>query len=123
ESGAIYKGLAIHGDTLYSTDFGGCSVDAFGPAFGEFDTPGGFVDRSIPDGYCPFGIQVIGDSVFVTYAKKQGVDDVAGIGHGFVREFDTDGHLVAKVGSHGLLNSPWGMALAPEDFGRFSGCL
>ena len=124
EEDAIYKGLAIHGDTLYSTDFGGCSVDSFGPDFQEFDTAGGFADGSIPAGYCPFGIQVVGDSVFVSYAKKQGIDDVAGIGHGFVREFDTDGNLVAKVGSHGLLNSPWGMALAPsEGFGPFSGCL
>jgi uncharacterized protein (TIGR03118 family) len=123
EEDAIYKGLAIHGDVLYSTDFGGCSVDALGPNFEEFDTPGGFADRSIPSGYCPFGVQVIGDSVFVTYAKKEGIDDVAGIGHGFVREFDTDGNLVAKVGSRGLLNSPWGVALAPEDFGKFGGCL
>jgi len=48
---------------------------------------------------------------------------VAGRGHGFVRQFDADGNLVAKVASHGALNSPWGMAMAPDDFGRFSGCL
>lgn len=128
EDGAIYKGMAIHGDVVYATDFGGCSVDAyqgnfFDQSFAEFDTAGGFQDNSIPAGYCPFGIQAIGDSIFVTYAKKNGEDDEAGQGHGFVREFDANGNLVSRVGNHGLLNSPWGMAMAPDDFGRFSNCL
>ncbi|HEY1434079.1 MAG TPA: TIGR03118 family protein, partial [Thermoanaerobaculia bacterium] len=128
EAGAIYKGMAVNGDVLYSTDFGGCSVDAyqgnfFDGTFAEFDTAGGFKDDSIPAGYCPFGIQTIGTSIFVTFAKKNGMDDDPGIGHGFVREFDTDGNLVAKVATHGLLNSPWGLAMAPADFGRFGGCL
>jgi uncharacterized protein (TIGR03118 family) len=120
---SVYKGLAIHGDVLYSTDFTECKVESFDGTFTEFDTAGEFEDGSIPAGFCPFGIQAIGNSIFVTYAKKEGIDDVPGIGHGFVREFDTDGHLVAKVASHGLLNSPWGLARAPEHFGKFSGCL
>ena len=40
-----------------------------------------------------------------------------------MREFDTDGNLIAAVADHGQLNSPWGIAPAPSDFGRFSGCL
>jgi uncharacterized protein (TIGR03118 family) len=125
---SIYKGLAVHGDVLYSTDFGSCEVEAFtgnpfDETFAEFDTAGGFEDDTIPAGYCPFGIQAVGDSIFVTYALKSGIDDVAGQGHGFVREFDTDGNLIAPVADHGQLNSPWGVAPAPSDFGRFSGCL
>ena len=128
DPGSIYKGLAVHGDVLYSTDFGSCEVEAFtgnpfDDTFAEFDTAGGFEDDSIPAGYCPFGIQAVGDSIFVTYALKSGIDDVSGQGHGFVREFDTDGNLVASVADHGQLNSPWGVAPAPADFGRFSGCL
>lgn len=122
-SGSIYKGLAIHGDTLYTTDFAECKVEAIDGTFTEFDTAGEFEDATIPAGYCPFGIQAVGDSIFVTYALKSGVDDLAGQGHGFVREFDTDGNLVAAVADHGQLNSPWGVAQAPSDFGRFSGCL
>ncbi|HEX9303780.1 MAG TPA: TIGR03118 family protein [Thermoanaerobaculia bacterium] len=118
-----YKGLAIHGDTLYTTDFGECQVETIDGTFTEFDSAGGFQDSTIPAGYCPFGIQAIGDSIFVTYALKSGADDVAGQGHGFVREFDTDGNLVAAVADRGQLNSPWGMAQAASDFGRFSGCL
>ncbi|MGZ6988226.1 MAG: TIGR03118 family protein, partial [Thermoanaerobaculia bacterium] len=126
--GSNFKGLAIHGDVLYSTDFGQCRVEAFqgnffDNTFAAFDTAGGFQDHTIPTGFCPFGIQTVGDDLFVTYAQKDGDDDVPGIGHGFVRQFDGDGNLVARVGSRGLLNSPWGLAMAPEDFGRFGGCL
>ena len=128
DPGHAYKGLAIEGDTLYTTDFTGCEVETFAgnffdSSFAEFDTDGGFEDDSIPAGFCPFGIQAIGSDIFVTYAKKGGEDDIAGVGNGFVREFDTDGHLLAKIGSHGTLNSPWGIAMAPADFGKFSGCL
>jgi uncharacterized protein (TIGR03118 family) len=123
EADAVYKGLAIHGDTLYTTDFAGCSVDTLDGTFAEFDSPGGFEDPSIPSDYCPFGIQAIGDSIFVTYALKGGEDDVAGQGHGFVREFDVNGNLIAAVANHGQLNSPWGLAMAPSTFGRFGGCL
>ena len=128
DPGSVYKGLAIHGDTLYTTDFTDCEVEAFrgnffDDSFAPVETEGGFEDRSIPKGYCPFGIQAVGDSIFVTYAKADGAEDVPGIGRGFVREFDADGRLVARVGSRGLLNAPWGVALAPDDFGRFGGCL
>jgi uncharacterized protein (TIGR03118 family) len=123
DPGSIYKGLAVHGDTLYTTDFGECQVETINGTFMEFDSAGGFQDSTIPAGYCPFGIQAVGDSIFVTYALKSGRDDLSGQGHGFVREFDTDGNLVAAVADHGQLNSPWGVAQAPAGFGRFSGCL
>jgi uncharacterized protein (TIGR03118 family) len=123
DPGSVYKGLAIHGERLFTTDFTECEVEAFDGTFTEVETAGGFEDDSIPGGYCPFGIQAIGDSIFVTYAKAEGTEDVAGQGNGFVREFDTDGNLIARVASHGQLNSPWGLALAPANFGKFSGCL
>jgi uncharacterized protein (TIGR03118 family) len=100
-----------------------CGVETFDGTFNEFDSDGEFEDDSVPDGYCPFGIQAIGSSIFVTYALTDGPEDVAGQGHGFVREFDAFGHLIARVASHGQLNSPWGLAMAPSDFGPFSNCL
>jgi uncharacterized protein (TIGR03118 family) len=120
---AIYKGLAIHSDTLYLSDFGNCAVQTLNGTFASFESAGGFSDDSIPADYCPFGIQAIGDTIFVTYALRGGLDDVAGVSHGFVNAFDTDGHLMARVAQHGTLNSPWGLAMAPSDFGKFSGCL
>src|SRR5207245_158780 len=56
-----------------------------------------------------------------TVAATQAV--VAVGGHGFVTAFGADGHLVRRVASRGRLNSPWGLALAPADFGQFSGNL
>jgi uncharacterized protein (TIGR03118 family) len=86
-------------------------------------TGGSFKDPNIPPGYAPFGIQNINGDLFVTYAKQDAAkhDDVAGRGNGFVDIFDTDGHLLRRFASRGLLNSPWGVARASFAFGRFSG--
>src|SRR6266571_1959331 len=50
-------------------------------------------------------------------------DDASGPAHGFVDIFDTNGNLIRRLVSHGRLNSPWGLALAPADFGLFSNAL
>ena len=61
----------------------------------------------------------------MTYAlqDEDQEDDVAGPGNGYVDAYDTSGNLIRRVASGGELNSPWGLALAPENFGRFSGDL
>ena len=41
-------------------------------------------------------------------------------GNGFVDIFDVDGNLLDRFASGGALNSPWGLALAPDGFGKFS---
>ena len=126
---AGYKGLAIastaDGDVLYATDFHNARVDMFDGSFNVISTSSTFVDPDIPDGYAPFGIQAVGDTVFVTYAKQdaQAGDEVAGKGRGFVDAFDTSGTFVTRVASRHVLNAPWGLAMAPADFGRFSGDL
>ena len=127
--GAVYKGLALAstpaGDRFYAADFHNARVDVFDGNFNLITAPGAFADPSIPDGYAPFGIQNIGGRIFVTYAKQDDAahDDVAGQGHGFVDVYDTSGVLLARVAQHGQLDSPWGLALAPANFGRFSGDL
>ena len=124
---AIYKGLAIAdtsaGPRLYAADFHNARVDVFDGSFGL--VPGGFVDQSLPSGYAPFGIQTIGDRVFVTYAKQDAdaEDELAGQSLGFVDVFSTAGALLGRVAQHGQLNAPWGLALAPSSFGRFAGDL
>ncbi len=125
--GAVYKGLAIAttaaGDRLYATNFRAGTVDVFDTAFHQ--VLGGFTDHHLRPGYAPFGIQQLGGTIYVTYALQDAdkKDDVAGEGHGFVNAFDTGGHLLRRVASGGRLNSPWGLALAPVDFGAFSGDL
>jgi len=127
--GAIYKGLAIDsataGSFLYATDFHNANVDIFDSSFHAVTIPGAFTDPNLPAGFAPFGIQNIGGTIYVTYALQDAnkEDDVAGPGNGFVDAYDTSGNLLGRVASAGDLNSPWGLALAPSDFGRFSGDL
>jgi uncharacterized protein (TIGR03118 family) len=128
--GAIYKGIAIAttgaGDRLYLTDFHNGRVDVLDGSFHPADLPGGaFVDSQIPSGFAPFGIQNVQGRIVVTYAKQdeEGEDDVAGQGLGFVDVFDTDGVFLARLATRGPLNAPWGLAMAPESFGRFGGDL
>ena len=124
-TGAIYKGLAIAGNRLYATDFHNGRVDVFDGSFQPVNTPGAFVDPRIPAGYAPFGIQNVNGTIVVTYAKQDAEqhDDVPGQGHGFVDMFNTSGTFLGRVATHGQLNSPWGIAMAPANFGRFSGDL
>ncbi|MEA2607015.1 MAG: hypothetical protein QOI00_1772, partial [Chloroflexota bacterium] len=132
---AVFKGLAIGtvGSTqyLYATDFHNRRIDVFGSTspFAEQGWVGAFHDPELPAGYGPFGIQNLttpaGPMLFVTYAKTQSDsnDERAGQGRGVVDAFATDGRFLARVATHGQLNAPWGLALAPTDFGRFSGDL
>jgi uncharacterized protein (TIGR03118 family) len=123
--GAVFKGLAIAGNTLYATDFHNGRVDVFDAAFHQIMSPGAFVDPSLPAGYAPFGIQTVNDRIIVTYGLQDADrhDEMDGPGLGFVDAYDTAGHLLARVGSAGVLNAPWGVALAPSGFGQFSGDL
>jgi len=126
---AVYKGLAISaggtGQLLYATDFHNGRVDVFDNTFTPVVTPGAFTDPQIPAGYAPFGIQAIGGDIYVTYAKQTpGEDDeTAGPGLGFVDVYDPNGVLLGRVASRGKLNAPWGIAMAPAGFGKFSNTL
>jgi uncharacterized protein (TIGR03118 family) len=119
---AIFKGLAIADNMLFAADFHNNEVAVFDSTWNLVDR---FTDPGLPAGYAPFGIQTLGGNIFVTFAKQDAdaEDEVAGQGLGFVDEFDTSGNLIARVAQHGQLNAPWGLALAPSDFGRFSGDL
>jgi len=92
---------------------------------GSHPESGEITDAHLPPGYGPFGIQQLEGTIYVTYALQDADkhDDVAGEGHGFVNAFDPGGHLLRRVASRGRLDSPWGLALAPADFGEVSGDL
>jgi uncharacterized protein (TIGR03118 family) len=127
--GAIYKGLAIastsSGDRLYATDFHNARVDVFDERFDPVRMPGAFTDPNLPAGFAPFGIQAIGRWIIVTYAMQDAdaEDDVAGPGLGYVDAYSKRGALLGRVASGDVLNAPWGLAMAPDGFGAFSGDL
>src|SRR2546423_6317039 len=124
--GAVYKGLAIGstatGDRIYAANFRGGAVDVFN---GNYAPAGSFTDPKIPANYAPFNVQNLGGVLYVTFAMRDatGHDDIAGQGHGFVDAFDTNGNLLRRLVSHGRLDSPWGLAIAPASFGDFAGDL
>jgi len=128
-SGAIYKGLALAADgtrfLIYAADFHNRRIDVFDSKFQPVALPAGFADPSIPSDFAPFGIQNLDGSVYVTYAKQDeaGEDDVAGKGLGAVNVFTATGNLVRRIAKGGQLNAPWGLAMAPADFGGFSNTL
>jgi len=127
---ALYKGIALSaggtGQLLYATDFHNGRVDAFKNTFAPATLPAGaFTDPNLPAGYAPFGIQAIGGNIYVTYAKQvPGSNDEAhGKGLGVVDVYDPNGVLLDRVATHGNLNAPWGIAMAPAGFGKFSNSL
>ena len=126
---AVFKGLAIGvsagSDFLYATNFRAGTIDVFNTLFVSASLPGAFTDPTLPSGYAPFNIENIGGSLYVTYALQDAdkEDDVPGLGHGFVDQFDTSGNFIRRVASAGTLDSPWGLALAPAGFGAFAGDL
>jgi uncharacterized protein (TIGR03118 family) len=124
--GAVYKGLAIgesdNGPVLFAANFRHGTVDTYDKNFNLINS---FTDPTVPQGFAPFNVQVLDNKLFVTFAQQDDTkhDDVAGTGNGFVDEFDLNGNMLGRVASNGPLDSPWGLAIAPQSFGRLSGDL
>jgi uncharacterized protein (TIGR03118 family) len=140
QGGASYTGLAIanngSGNFLYATDFANRKIDVFNATFQKQPVTADsftFVDPDLPADYAPFGIQAIANGpnnsvqLYVAYARQEGPDnpdEVVGDGLGLVAVYDANGHFVKRLVSNGgKLNAPWGMALAPPDFGTLSDAL
>jgi uncharacterized protein (TIGR03118 family) len=133
-TGAIYKGLALANNGtanfLYAADFHNNRIDVFDKTFAKVAVAGGFTDPTLPAGFAPFNIQAVTISgttmLVVAYAKQDGTatEEVAGAGDGIVNTFDLNGtllkHLIARGGQ---LNAPWGIAVAPANFGSLSNAL
>jgi uncharacterized protein (TIGR03118 family) len=124
---AVYKGLALaqrHGaQALYAANFQTGNVDVFDAAFQPVTLAAdAFHDPHVPSNYAPFNVQAIGWSLYVTYAQKESgsIDEVHGPGKGFVSVFSADGVLQHRLQWGAWMNAPWGVALAPADFGRAS---
>ena len=126
-TGAVYKGLALgtnaSGVYLFATNFHAGTVEAYDSTFKPATLAGRFIDKQMPNGFAPFGIQNIDGDLFVTYAKQNPKkhDDVAGPGLGYVDVFSTEGILLRRFAAGGPLNAPWGVVRAPFGFGPYAG--
>jgi uncharacterized protein (TIGR03118 family) len=141
--GSSYTGLTsafINGQRfLYAANFTKGRVDVYDNAFhlvnlskGRFDddssrheghsSENSFVDEDLPRFYVPFNVQAIGNDIVVTYVLHEEGSrfETDGPSLGFVDIFDSTGQLLRRLEHGDWLNAPWGVALAPLDFGRFS---
>jgi uncharacterized protein (TIGR03118 family) len=129
-AGAVYTGLAIANNGgqpfLYAADDGpNRRIDVFDSNFklaNEKLAPNAFVDPKIPQKFAPYGIQTITDAngvqtIWVTYTALDKAQS------GFVASFTTAGAPISEFALHGTLHSPWGVALAPGDFGPMSNAI
>jgi len=126
--GATYTGLAIATNNgnkfLYAADDGpNRRVDVFNSNF-QLTNLGrsAFVDPNIPQKFAPYGIQTItaadgSETIWVTYTALDKAQS------GFVDAFTPAGVLLSHLELKGSLHSPWGVALAPADFGPMSNAL
>jgi uncharacterized protein (TIGR03118 family) len=76
----------------------------------------------VPHGFAPFNVQNIGGDIYVTFAKQDSAkhDEVDGPGLGYVEVFSPWGQLLRRLQHGSWLNGPWGLAMAPGDFGVYS---
>jgi uncharacterized protein (TIGR03118 family) len=127
--GAVYKGLAMitntTGNFLLAANFNSGAVEVYDSTFRLTVLTGSFTDPTLPAGFAPFGIHMIGNRVVVTYAQQDAAkhDPVHAPGAGYVSLFSLDGVFVARAASQGTLNAPWGAVVALPSFGQFGGNL
>jgi uncharacterized protein (TIGR03118 family) len=142
QTGAVYKGLAIATGTtpiiaadpnstslLYVSNFRDGTIEVYDAHFAEVTAlpAGAFTDPDLPSGYAPFNVQVLNGKVYVSYARQDAAahDDAAGPHRGFVDVFNLDGTPglpggTVRLISRGPLDSPWGLAIAPQGFAGIS---
>jgi uncharacterized protein (TIGR03118 family) len=142
--GSSYTGLTsafIDGKRfLYAANFTKGRVDVYDNAFHPVDlskqhfnedsadhdsghsAENPFVDEKLPHSYVPFNVQAIGNDIVVTYALHEDGSrfETDGPGLGFVDIYTSSGDLLQRLEHGDWLNAPWGVALAPLDFGGFS---
>jgi uncharacterized protein (TIGR03118 family) len=130
-AGASYPGLAVintpTASYLLAPNFGTANtIEVYDGNFKPIKLAGTFTDPNLPPNYGPFSVHVLGTQVFVAYAARTTTAPyrtVDAIGNGIVSIFDTSGNFVARAVTGGNLNSPWGVAIAPANFGLFSNAL
>ena len=136
KSASVFKGVALasswtkSGGTanfLYVADFRKARIAVYDTKFhrvtiDDNDDDDTFRDERLPQGYAPFNVQNIGGELYVAFAQQdsQKHDEVDGPGLGYVDVFSTSGTLLRRLQHGNWLNGPWGMTMAPSDFGSFS---
>jgi uncharacterized protein (TIGR03118 family) len=129
KDGAVFTGLTwieLEGHHfLLAANFSQKQIEMFDANFNRVPISSAlFDDDTLPHDFAPYNVQAVSGFVVVTYAKqnasKTGADDNCGEQCGLVDLFNTHGALVRRLQAGSWLRAPWGVALAPQDFGFFS---
>jgi uncharacterized protein (TIGR03118 family) len=127
---AVYNGVTIGQmearNYLYVANFTSGAIDVFDIYFHQINLPdGAFDDVLVPDDFAPSNVQNINGNIYVAYAQQdeESYDAVSGSGLGYVTVYNMTGRLLMRLQSGPWMNVPWGMALAPSNFGKYSGML
>ena len=117
-SNASYTGIGVtahsSGNFLYAADFNNSKVDIYD---GTFTFVKSFTDPKVPKTFAPFNVEDINGQVYVTFAA------ISGGPGGYVDIFTESGTLVKRLIHGKPLNQPWGLAMAPKNFGPLSNTL
>lgn len=114
-AGSNFTGLAIDGSSklIFAADFANNAVQVIDSTW---TLKTSFTDTSLPAGFAPYDVAVIGGNLYVTFASFSS-------SKGYVDVFDESGNLQSHLIKKGKLNLPWGLAVAPSTFGKFAGAL
>jgi uncharacterized protein (TIGR03118 family) len=125
-SGAVFTGLAIATNSgssfLYAANAAAGGITVFDKNFSDVTGTtfaGKFVDPSPVAGFAPYNIQHLSDgNLYVTYAAATPTG--APLRGGYVDDYNTAGDFIRRIAAGGPINAPWGLAIAPSNFGTFS---
>jgi len=114
----------VYDNTFHLVDLDQNNSNGHHANFGDGHLNGtkAFQDPQLPGDYVPFNVATIGNNIVVTFVLDPPGQQLptAGPGFGYVDIFSSTGQLLQRLEHGAWLNVPWGLALAPLDFGRFS---
>lgn len=112
-SGASYTGLAIGQNNganfLYAANFAANKVEIYD---GKFNFVSSFTDTKL-SGYSVYNVQNLNGKLYVAFVDST-------FSKGAVDIFDTAGNFIKTLTKDSHLKAPWGLAIAPKNFGPAS---
>ncbi len=117
KAGAAYEGVTVAelngAAALLVANVNSPTLEAYDSNFSPLTlAPGAFSDPQLPRGYTATNVQSAGGLVWAVYVNDSGGSYVDGYG--------TDGTLKVRLQQGNWLDDPWGVAVAPSNFGTFS---
>ena len=114
-----------HGNLLFATDIRNNAIEVFDNQWKDVTASFHFQTPASVRHLHPFNIADLAGHLYVAYAafdptSDEGQEQYHGAGMGHVVEYNEDGTLVQDFHTKGVLNAPWGMAIAPVGFGVFA---